>query len=120
MGDGSGDRGLGLKVGELANDVAADDGGEFGMFAFLGAEGLAVGEGAFDVAEPNSLLEKKENVLTAYAEWSLGELLARLRGRKPGPIRADEARKFARAMPGGEIGALFARAVVGVVGGSKI
>ena len=90
------------------------------MFAFFGAEGLAVGEGAFDVAEPNSLLEKKENVLTAYAEWSLGELLARLRGRKPRPIRADEARKFARAMPGGEIGALFARAVVEVVGGSKI
>jgi hypothetical protein len=37
---------------ELGDDVAADDGGEFGVFAVGGVEGLAVGEGAFDVLEP--------------------------------------------------------------------
>jgi len=46
------DAGLGAQVDELGDDVAADDGGEFGVFAVGGVEGLAVGEGAFDVFEP--------------------------------------------------------------------
>ena len=52
VGEGAGDGGLGLEVGELGDDIAADERGEFGVFAFVGTEGLAVGEGAFDVAEP--------------------------------------------------------------------
>ncbi len=52
VGGGAGDGGLSFEVGELGDDVAADEGGEFGVFALFGAEGLAVGEGAFDVAQP--------------------------------------------------------------------
>ena len=50
--DGGGDGRLGFEVGELGDDVAADEGGEFGVFAFFGAGGLLVGKGAFDVIEP--------------------------------------------------------------------
>ena len=53
---GFGDAGLGAEIDELGDDVAADDGGEFGVFALFGAEGLAVSEGSFDVVQPATRL----------------------------------------------------------------
>ena len=50
--EGLSDAGLGAEVDQLGYDVAADDGGEFGVFSFFGAERLAVAEGSFDVVQP--------------------------------------------------------------------
>ena len=49
---GFGYAGLGAQVDELSDDVAANDGGQFGVFAVGGVERLAVREGALDVLEP--------------------------------------------------------------------
>ena len=50
--EGFGDAGLGAQVDELGYDVAADDGGQFGVFAVGRVGGLAVRECALDVLEP--------------------------------------------------------------------
>jgi len=53
-GEGSGDGGLDFEVEVLGDDVASDDGGELGVFAVFGVEGLLVGEGALNVLEPSA------------------------------------------------------------------
>jgi hypothetical protein len=52
VGQGFADARLGAEIDELGDDVAADDGGEFGVFAFFGTQGLAVRKRAFNVVQP--------------------------------------------------------------------
>jgi len=46
----AGDRGLSLKIVELGDDIAANEGRQLGRITVCWVEGLPMGESAFDVA----------------------------------------------------------------------
>ena len=62
VGDSLGDSGLSAEVGQLGDNVAADDRGQFGLISLFRTERLAMAEGAFDVFEPAAGLGQVDEI----------------------------------------------------------